>query len=79
MKKFIIEHELPKAGKLSAFELKAFATRSCNAIENLDKPYHWIQSFVTDNKLTLSTLHPIGKLFLNSRARLGFLRIKFMK
>jgi len=51
MKKFIIERELPGAGKLTPAELKAIATKSCEVVDNLSAPYHWIQTFVTDNKL----------------------------
>lgn len=51
MKKFIIERELPGAGKLSQEELKAIAQTSCNVVQNLGKPYHWIESFVTENKI----------------------------
>lgn len=51
MKKFIIEREIPGAGKLSQEELSAIAQTSCNVVNNLGKPYHWIESFVTENKI----------------------------
>lgn len=51
MKKFVIERELPGAGNLSAEELKAIAQTSCNVVNNLEAPYHWVQSFVTDDKM----------------------------
>lgn len=51
MKKFVIERELPGAGNLSAEELKAIAQTSCNVVNNLEVPYHWVQSFVTDDKM----------------------------
>jgi hypothetical protein len=51
MKKFIIERELPGAGKLTPAELQSIALRSCDVVENLEGQYHWIQTFVTDNKL----------------------------
>jgi Protein of unknown function (DUF4242) len=51
MKKFIIERELPGAGKLTPAELQAIALKSCNVVDNLESQYHWIQTFVTDNKL----------------------------
>ena len=51
MKKFIIERELPGAGKLSQEELKEIARTSCEVVNNLGKPYHWIESFVTENKI----------------------------
>jgi hypothetical protein len=51
MKKFIIERNLPGAGNLTAEELQAISQTSCNVVRQLDKPYHWIQSFVTDDKI----------------------------
>ena len=51
MKKFIIEREVPGAGKLSQEELRAIAQTSCEVVNHLGKPYHWVESFVTDNKI----------------------------
>ena len=51
MKKFIIERNLPGAGNLSAEELQAISQTSCAVVNGLDKPYYWIQSFVTDDKI----------------------------
>lgn len=51
MKKFIIEREVPGAGKLSKEELKAISQTSCDVVDNLGKPYHWVESYVTDNKI----------------------------
>ncbi|MDN5283811.1 MAG: hypothetical protein JWR38_85 [Mucilaginibacter sp.] len=51
MKKFVIERELPGAGKLSVEELQAITQTSCSAVNEMRKPYHWVQSFVTDNKI----------------------------
>jgi hypothetical protein len=51
MKKFIIERNLPGAGNLSAEELQSISQTSCDVVSQLGKPYHWIQSFVTDDKI----------------------------
>jgi Protein of unknown function (DUF4242) len=51
MKKFVIERILPGAGNLSPQELKEMAQISCTAIQQLGKPYHWIESFVTGDKI----------------------------
>ena len=51
MKKFVIERILPGAGNLSPEELQAISKTSCEAVTQLGKPYHWIQSFVTDDKI----------------------------
>jgi hypothetical protein len=51
MKKFMIERNLPGAGNLSAEELQAISQTSCAVVNGLDKPYYWLQSFVTDDKI----------------------------
>jgi len=51
MKKFVIERNLPGAGNLSPEELQAISETSCNAVNELGKPYHWIQSFITGDKI----------------------------
>ena len=51
MKKFVIERILPGAGNLSPEELQAISQTSCNVVNQLGTPYHWIQSFVTDDKI----------------------------
>ena len=51
MKKFVIERILPGAGNLSPEELYEISKTSCEVVSQLGKPYHWIQSFVTDDKI----------------------------
>ena len=51
MKKFVIERNLPGAGNLSPEELQAISETSCNVAVQLGKPYHWVQSFVTGDKI----------------------------
>ncbi len=51
MKKFVVERNLPGAGNLNAEELKEISRVSCEIIKKMGKPYHWIQSFVTEDKI----------------------------
>jgi hypothetical protein len=51
MKKFVVERNLPGAGNLSPEELQSISQTSCEAILELGKPYHWIQSFITGDKI----------------------------
>jgi len=51
MKKFVVERNLPGAGNLSPEELQAIAQTCCDVIVRLEKPYHWIQSFITTDKI----------------------------
>jgi Protein of unknown function (DUF4242) len=51
MKKFVVERNLPGAGNLTPEELQAISQTSCEAVVRLGEPYHWIQSFVTGDKI----------------------------
>ena len=51
MPKFVIEREIPGAGKLSAEQLKAISQTSCGVLSNMGTQIQWIHSYVTDNKI----------------------------
>jgi hypothetical protein len=51
MPKFVIEREIPGAGKLSAAELHAISQKSCSVLNNMGPKIQWLQSYVTDNKI----------------------------
>ena len=52
MPKFIIEREIPNAAALSWAELQDIAQRSCEALLQLRTGIQWVQSFVTEDKMT---------------------------
>jgi hypothetical protein len=51
MPKYVIERELPGAGKLSADELRAISQKSNKVISDLGPEIRWLQSYVTDDKI----------------------------
>ena len=51
MPKFVIERELPGAGKLSLAELQGISKKSCAVLQELGPHVQWIQSYVTDDKI----------------------------
>lgn len=51
MKTFLIEREIPDAGKLTAEQLKAISQTSCNVLKEMGPKIQWIQSYVTGNKI----------------------------
>ena len=51
MPKFVIEREIPGAGKLSAQELHAISQKSCGVLKNMGPQIQWLQSYVTDDKI----------------------------
>ncbi len=51
MPKYVIEREIPNAGKLSPQELQAISQKSCGVLQKLGPQVQWLESFVTDNKI----------------------------
>jgi hypothetical protein len=51
MKIYLIEREIPGAGKLTAEELKAISQTSCSVLKDLGPKIQWMQSYVTGNKI----------------------------
>ena len=70
MPKFIIEREVPNAAALSSADLKAISQRSCAALQQLGPSIQWIQSFVTEDKITCVYISPEPEL-IREHARLG--------
>ena len=51
MKTYLIEREIPGAGKLTPEQLKAISQTSCNVLKEMGPQIQWIQSYVTGNKI----------------------------
>ena len=51
MPKYVIERDLPGAGKLSPQELHAISQKSCGVLDNLGTQIQWIHSYVTNDKI----------------------------
>lgn len=51
MPKFVIERDLPGAGKLSADELHAISRKSCDVLAQMGQDAHWQESYVTDDRI----------------------------
>ena len=51
MPRFIIEREIPNAGKLSPEELKGVAQKSCGVLKEMGPDITWQHSYVSDNKV----------------------------
>lgn len=51
MPKFVIEREIPGAGKLSPAELQAISQKSCGVLNTMGPKIQWLQSYVTDDKI----------------------------
>ena len=51
MKTYLIEREIPDAGKLTAEQLKAISQKSNSVLKEMGPNIQWIQSYVTGNKI----------------------------
>jgi hypothetical protein len=49
--KFVIEREIPGAGKLTPADLHGISQKSCGVLNNMGPKIQWVQSFVTDDKI----------------------------
>lgn len=51
MPKYVIEREIPGAGKLTSEQLKAISQTSCGVLNILGPEIQWVQSYVTTDKI----------------------------
>jgi len=48
---YLIEREVPGASNLTDEELRGITTTSNNAVEELNRPYRWLHSYVAGDKI----------------------------
>jgi len=51
MPKFVIERELPGAGKLDSHQLHSISLKSCDVLRKMGPEIQWVESYVTDDKI----------------------------
>jgi len=51
MPKYVIEREIPGAGKLSREQLQGISQKSCGVLSNLGPQIQWVESYVTDERI----------------------------
>jgi hypothetical protein len=72
MPKFVIERDLPGAGKLSSDQLQGISAKSCGVLRELGPQVQWLQSYVTDDKIYCVYIAPSADLIREHAARGGF-------
>ena len=72
MPRYIIEREVPGAGKMSQAELHAIAAQSCSVLSGLGPSIQWIESFVTDDKIYCVYISPNEEMIREHAQRGGF-------
>ncbi len=72
MPKYVIERELPGAGKLSPEQLRGISQKSCGVLQGLGPQIQWVQSYVTDDKIYCLYIAPDEKMVREHAERGGF-------
>lgn len=72
MPKFVIEREIPGAGKLTDRDLKAISQKSCRALDQLGPQVQWLQSYVTGDKIYCVYIAPDEELVREHARQGGF-------
>jgi len=72
MPKYIIERELPGAGRLSTSDLHGISQRSCQVLRNLGPTIQWVESFVTDDKVYCIYIAPDAEIIRKHAEQGGF-------
>ncbi len=72
MPKYVIEREIPGAGKLSSQELKGISQTSCGVLSNMGPQIQWIQSYVTGDKVYCVYIAPNEQMVREHAQQGGF-------
>ena len=72
MPKYVIEREIPNAGKLSQQELKAISQTSCGVLKKLGSEIQWLESYVTDDKIYCVYIAPNEDMIREHASQGGF-------
>ncbi len=70
MPKFVIEREIPGAGKLSPEQLKAISQKSCGVLRELGPQIQWLGSYVTGDKIYCIYISP-DEATIKKHAQMG--------
>ena len=72
MPKYIIEREIPGAGKLTTAELQGISQKSCIVLSELGPQIQWVESYVTDDKVYCVYIAPNEELVREHAKQGGF-------
>ena len=72
MPRYVIERNLPGAGRLSPEQLQGVAQRSCGVLKELGSDIQWLESYVTDDRIYCVYVAPDEDLIREHARRGGF-------
>ena len=70
MPKYVIERDIPGAGKLSSQELHAISQKSCSVLNKLGPQIQWVESYVTPDRIYCVYIAP-NEQMVREHARQG--------
>ena len=72
MPKYVIERDIPGAGKLSPKELQAISQKSCGVLSQMGPQIQWVHSYVTDDKIYCVYVAPNEEMVKEHARKGGF-------
>lgn len=72
MPKYVIERDIPGAGKLSPQEIQAISQKSCGVLRNMGPQIQWVQSYVTPDKIYCIYIAPNEEMVREHAKQGGF-------
>lgn len=72
MPKYVIEREIPGAGKLTAEELKSISQTSCGVLRNMGPEITWQHSYVAQDKIYCVYIAPNEEMIREHASKGGF-------
>ena len=72
MPKYLIEREIPGAGKLTGPELQAISQKSCSVLQNMGPEIQWVESYVTGDKVYCVYISPNEEMIRKHAIQGGF-------
>jgi len=72
MPKYLIERDIPGAGKLTSQELRAISEKSCSVLQRLGPQIQWVHSYVTGDKVYCVYVAPSEELVRKHAQEGGF-------
>jgi hypothetical protein len=72
MPRYVIEREIPGAGKLTAEQLKGISQTSCGVLSKMGPQIQWVNSYVTGDKIYCVYIAPNEQMVRDHAAQGGF-------
>ena len=72
MPKYVIEREIPGAGRMSRDQLHAVSQKSCSVLSGLGPQIQWVESYVTDDKIYCIYIAPNEEMIREHARQGGF-------